>query len=90
MAHKAEISWTRVDEAGQKLYVFVRHVGNQWIFFVRQRRYEQWQKAEHPPLEDWRELLDAIRRRVQRRKARPEEIQRVEKLIRERFPEAGI
>jgi hypothetical protein len=90
MAHKAEISWTRVDESGQKLRVFARHVGNQWIFFVRQRRYEQWQEAEHPSLEDWLELLDAIRRRVRRRKARPDEIQRLERSIRDRFPEAKI
>ena len=90
MAHKAEISWTRIDDEGEKLKVFARHVGSEWIFFLRQRRYEQWQEQKHPPLVDWLELLDAIRRRVQRRKLRPEEIQRVEKTIRERFPEAKV
>jgi hypothetical protein len=90
MAHKAEISWTRIDDAGEKLHVFARHVGSEWIFFLRQRRYEQWQQQQHPPLEDWLELLDAIRRRVQRRKLRPEEIGRAQKAIRERFPEANV
>jgi hypothetical protein len=90
MAHKAEISWTRIDDEGQKFQVFARHVGNRWVFFNRQGRYEEWQQQEHPPLEDWLQLLDAIRRRVQRRKLRPEEIQRVEKSIRKRFPEATL
>ena len=90
MAHKAEISWTRTDDQGERFQVFARHVGNRWIFFIRQRRYEQWHEQEHPPLQDWLELLDAIRRRVHRRKLRPEEIQRVEKVILERFPEADL
>ena len=90
MAHKAEISWTRVNNEGEKLRVFARHVGHQWKFFVRQQRYERWQEQVRPPLEDWLELLDAIRRRVQRRKLRPEEIQRVEKAIHEQFPEAEM
>jgi hypothetical protein len=89
MANKAEISWTRVTENGEKFQVYAHHVGNRWNFYARQRRYEEWQEQKNPPLEDWLCLLDSIRRRVQRRLQRPEEIQRVEKMIRERFPEAG-
>lgn len=90
MAHKAEISWARLNAEGEKVQVFARHVGHQWIFFQRQRRYEEWREQNCPLLEDWLELLDAIRRRVQRRKLRPEEVQRVEQSIRERFPEAKV
>ncbi len=84
---KAEISWVRRSEEGEKFQVYAHHVGNQWLFYIRHRRFDQWQKHGNPPLEDWLELLDGVRRRVARRLLRPEEIQRVEGLIRERFPE---
>ena len=87
---KGEISWVRRDQDGTKLQVYAHHVGDRWDFYVRERRYDQWQAVKQPPLEDWLELLDGIRRRVQRRLIRPEEIQRVEKTIRERFPEANL
>jgi hypothetical protein len=87
---KAEISWVRTTEEGEKFQVYAHHVGDRWNFYIRQRRFEQWQELKQPPLEDWLELLDAVRRRVQRRRLRPEEIQGVEKTIRERFPEADI
>jgi len=85
---KAEISWKRRTEEGERLEVYAHHVGNRWRFYVRQRRLGQWEAMEHPPLEDWLELLDAIRRRVARRLLRPEEIDRVEKTIHELFPES--
>ena len=88
MANKAEISWTRTTENGEKFQVYAHRVGTRWNFYARQRRYDEWQEQRNPPLEDWLALLDSIRRRVQRRLQRPEEIQRVEKTIRERFPEA--
>ena len=90
MSAKAEISWRRVTAEGEKLQVYAHHVGNQWIFYSRQKRFDEWQRQEFPPLEDWLELLDAVRRRVARRLLRPEEIGRIEKKIRELFPEAQV
>jgi hypothetical protein len=90
MAAKAEISWRRRTPEGERLEVYAHHVGNRWNFYMRSRRYEQWQRIEQPPLEDWLQLLDSIRRRVARRLLRPEEVQRVEKTIRESFPEAQL
>jgi hypothetical protein len=87
---KAEISWVRRTEEGGKLQVYAHHVGKRWNFYVRERRYDQWEDLKNPPLEDWLELLDGVRRRVQRRLLRPEEVQRVEQSIRERFPEAKL
>jgi hypothetical protein len=87
---KAEISWRRVTPEGVRLQVYVQHVGGDWRFFARQRRYDQWQSVAQPPLEDWLELLDAVRRRIDRRLLRPEEEARVKKSIRERFPEAQV
>jgi hypothetical protein len=46
--------------------------------------------GDQPVFEDWQELLDGVRRRIQRRLLRPEEEARVMKLIHERFPEEKI
>jgi len=87
---KAEISWKRVAEDGLPRQVYARHVGRDWRFFARERRYDQWQAIADPPLEDWLELLDAVRRRIHRRLLRPEEEGRVKNSIRERFPHAEL
>ncbi len=85
---KGEISWKRSTEEGEKLQVYAHHVGDRWKFYWRERRYDNWVLVEEPPLEDWLELLDGVRRRISRRLMRPEEEVRVVKTIRERFPEA--
>jgi hypothetical protein len=87
---KAEISWKRTTQDGSPLQVYVQHVGREWRFFAREKRYDQWQPVEEPPLEDWLELLDAVQRRINRRLLRPEEEARVKKSIRERFPDAEV
>ena len=87
---KAEISWKRTTADGTTLQVYVQHVGRDWRFFARQRRFDLWQPVEEPPLEDWLELLDAVQRRINRRLLRPEEEARVKQRIRERFPDAAI
>jgi hypothetical protein len=87
---KAEISWTRTDQDGLKLQVYAQHIGREWVFFQREKRYDQWQKIEDPPLEDWLELLDSVKRRINRRLLRPEEEERLRTRIRERFPESEV
>ncbi len=83
---KAEISWRRPDEEGQTLQCYAQHVGDRWIFYKRYRRYDQWERVEDPPLEDWLELLDSVQRRIARMLLRPEEEAHVKKRILERFP----
>ncbi len=87
---KAEISWKRVNEEGLKLQVYAQHVGKDWRFFAREKRYDVWQAVAEPPLEDWLELLDAVQRLINRRRIRPEEEARVKKSIHERFPDAEL
>ncbi len=87
---KAEIGWERETEDGKSLQVYVQHFGREWLFFTREKRYDQWKEVPEPPLEDWLELLDAVRRRINRRRSRPEEEGRIKKLIRERFPEVAL
>ena len=73
-----------------KLQVYAQHVGNRWIFYQREKRFDVGRKMKNRPLEDWLELLDSVRRRINRRLLRPEEEGRVVKRIRELFPEAEI
>ena len=89
MGAKAEISWKRVTGDGIRVQVYARRVGREWRFFVRERRYDQWQAVAEPPLEDWLELLDAVQRRINRRLLPPEEEERVRQALRQHFPEAG-
>jgi hypothetical protein len=87
---KAEISWRRVTEDGLRLRIYAQHVGTEWLFYAREKRYDRWQEVKEPPLEDWLELLDSVQRRINRRLLRPEEESRVRNSIRERFPEAKL
>ena len=86
MSSKAEISWKRRTPEGERRQVYARHVGTQWRFFIRQKRFDRWEPVEKPELEDWLFLLDGIRRRAARRLLRPEEVERVEQTIRSLFP----
>jgi hypothetical protein len=88
--HKAEISWKRTTDDGVKLQVFARRVGREWRFFQREKRFDQWQRVEEPPLEDWLELLDAVQRLITRRRYQPNDEEHLRCRIRERFPEAKV
>ena len=87
---KAEISWKRVTDDGQKLQVYAQHVGREWKFFRRKKRFDVWQAVAEPPLEDWLALLDALERLINRRRYQPADEERLRAQIRERFPEAKI
>ena len=87
---KAEISWKRVTEDGEKLQVYVQRVSREWRFFHRAKRFDQWRPVKEPPLEDWLELLDAVQRLITRRRYQPADEERLRAQIRERFPETEI
>ena len=87
---KAEISWKRVTEDGEKIQVYAQRVSRDWRFFSRAKRFDQWQPVPEPPIEDWMELLDAVQRLVVRRRLQPDDEERLRRRIRERFPEAEL
>jgi hypothetical protein len=87
---KAEVSWKRVTEAGEKIQVYAQRVSRDWRFFTRTKRFNQWQPVPEPPIEDWLELLDAVQRMVNRRRLQPDDEERLRRRIRERFPESEI
>jgi hypothetical protein len=82
---KAEISWKRTTAEGESLQCYAQHVGREWVFFRRHKRFDKWVQVPDPPQEDWLELLDSVRRRINRRLLRPEEEGRLVKIISERF-----
>lgn len=87
---RAEISWKGRNEEGVKREVYVKHSGDKWLFYERERRNDVWQAVEEPALEDWFELLDGIRRRINRRLLQPEDEHQVKRLIKEQYPDAKI
>ncbi len=86
---KAEISWKRTTPEGETVQCYAQHVGKQWIFYRRGKRFDQWAQVEYPPLEDWLALLDSVQRRINRQLLRPEAEARLRKIILERFPETA-
>ena len=87
---RAEIIWKRRSPEGERVQIKARHFGGEWRFMSRDARFDQWRPLENPPLEDWLALLDGVRRRLGRGSVRAEEISRLERTIRERFPDAEL
>ena len=83
---KAEISWKRVNEEGERIQCYAQRVGGEYIFYQRSKRYDNWEEVKNPPLEDWLELLDSVQRRIQRMLLPPIEETRVKKMILDRYP----
>ena len=86
MSLKGEIGWKRRDEDGERVQVKAKKVGHDWRFHIRCKRFDDWREHPEPPLEDWRELLGNVRRRIQRHRISVEEEDRLIKIIREHFP----
>jgi hypothetical protein len=84
---KAEISWKRTTPEGETLQCYAQHVGKEWIFYQRGKRFDKWAAVASPPLEDWLALLDSVQRRINRQLLRPEAETRLRQTILERFPE---
>lgn len=84
---KAEIGFERTLDDGTPRHVYVAHNGGQYRFFSREKRFDNWLPVPDPPLEDWLEFLDCVRRRIARRKLMAPEETRVIQCIRDRFPE---
>jgi hypothetical protein len=87
---RAEVSWKKKTEEGEKREVYVKHLGKQWLFYEREKRFDDWRPIAEPSLEDWLELLDGVRRRIGRRLLKPEEEERVLQLIRLQYPDAEL
>ncbi len=89
MANKGEIGWKRRNEDGEKIQICARKTGNRWLFRIRAQKFDNWADYNDPDLEDWMELLDSVRRRIQRNLIPEIEEDRLISMIKEHYPEAN-
>ena len=83
-----DIGWVRTGANGEKLELYAHQIGTRWHFYCRAGRGGDWSELTDPPLEDWLECLDGVRRRTSRRQYGPEQAGLLEAFIRKRFPRA--
>ena len=87
---KGEISWKGTFEDGRKRQVYAKKIGNDWRFYEREKRFDNWEAIPKPAFEDWMELMDGVDRRVHRRLMQPQDAQSLRQKIKEIFPESNL
>ena len=75
--------WTEKDAEGRKREVRVTKFGGVWRFQAKEADALEWTYYDRPLLEDLLKLKDVIFRKYQRRRASAEDLQSVERLLRE-------
>ena len=75
--------WTEKDADGRKREVRVTKFWGVWRFQAKYADELDWTYYERPLLEDLLELKDVIFRKYQRRRASAEDLQSVERLLKE-------
>jgi len=76
--------WTEKDEEGRKREVRVTKFGGSWKFQAKFKDDEQWTYYGVPLTEDLLALKDIVFRKYQRRRASAEDVESIDKLIRDR------
>ena len=75
--------WTEKDADGRKREVRVTKFGGVWRFQAKYADEPDWTYYERPLMDDLLVLKDVIFRKYQRRRASAEDLQSVEKLLRQ-------
>lgn len=80
-----EIKWTDTDpDSGDKRFLCAEFFAGEWSFRWKLQRRGVWNKGLEPTREMWEHLLDSLHRRYRRREGvEDEDIQRVERILRE-------
>jgi DUF971 family protein len=74
--------WTEKDGEGRKREVRVTKFGGVWRFQAKFTDETDWTYYDRPLLEDLLKLKDVVFRKYQRRRAAVEDVQSIEKLLR--------
>jgi hypothetical protein len=74
--------WTEKDGEGRKREVRVTKFGGVWRFQAKFTDETDWTYYDRPLLEDLLKLKDVVFRKYQRRRAAVEDLQSIEKLLR--------
>ncbi|MEY2519030.1 MAG: hypothetical protein QOF24_789 [Verrucomicrobiota bacterium] len=75
--------WKEKDAEGKKREVRVTKFGGVWRFQAKSADESEWTYYDRPLLEDLQELRDVVFRKYQRRRASAEDVDSIEKLLRE-------
>jgi len=75
--------WTDKYGDGRKREVRVTKFGGVWRFQAKQSDESAWSYYERPLLEDLLKLKDIVFRKYQRRRAAAEDLESIEKLLRQ-------
>jgi hypothetical protein len=75
--------WNERTEDGEKREVLAVKFGKEWTLQSKLRGEERWTYHRPPLRADLETLLDILRRKYQRRRASWEDVQSVEKLLKE-------
>jgi hypothetical protein len=75
--------WTERDAEGRKREVRVTKFGGMWRFQAKYADESEWTYYERPLLDDLQTLKDIVFRKYQRRRASAEDVDSIEKLLRQ-------
>jgi len=75
--------WKEKDAEGRKREVRVTKFGGVWRFQAKYTDESDWTYYDRPLLEDLEELRDVVFRKYQRRRASAEDVDSIDKLLRE-------
>lgn len=75
--------WTEKDAEGRKREVRVTKFGGVWRFQAKRADEPDWTYYDQPLLDDLLALKDVIFRKYQRRRASAEDLESIEKLLRQ-------
>jgi hypothetical protein len=75
--------WTEKDADGRKREVRVTKFGGVWRFQAKHTDDPEWTYYDRPLLEDLLKLKDIVFRKYQRRRAAVEDLESIEKLLRQ-------
>jgi hypothetical protein len=75
--------WTEKDAEGRKREVRVTKFGGIWRFQAKRADESDWTYYDRPLLDDLLALKDVIFRKYQRRRASAEDLESIEKLLRQ-------
>jgi hypothetical protein len=75
--------WTERDAEGRKREVRVTKFGGVWRFQAKYADESEWTYYERPLLDDLQTLKDVVFRKYQRRRASAEDVDSIEKLLRQ-------
>jgi hypothetical protein len=75
--------WTEKDADGRKREVRVTKFGGNWRFQAKQADEPVWTYYDRPLFEDVMKLKDIVFRKYQRRRAASEDLESIEKLLRD-------